>query len=162
MVNHFSSNWAWYKVNSFTNAVPLVLTSQTANKQSQLFTVQCLYARVLYWITHRISSLHGTLLVAQTAISMTRHPWSVTKSKQPTNSDIWKQAAAVVLEICSKVTKPHHFTHSCRHAVMINSYCRLINYELLRWLVETPSHDFEHYRMSGGRLTCYKYSMPDH
>ena len=30
-------------------------------------------------------------------------------------------------------------------------YCRLTNYELLRWLVETPSRDFAHYRLSGGR-----------
>jgi len=50
--------------------------------------------------------------------------------------------------------------------------CRLTNYELLRWLVETPSRDFEHYRMtddsrsrsrdnwkmSGRRLTCRKMS----
>jgi len=27
-------------------------------------------------------------------------------------------------------------------------HCRPTNYELLRWLVETPSHDFEHYRMT--------------
>ena len=26
--------------------------------------------------------------------------------------------------------------------------CRMTNYELLRWLVETPSRDFEHYRMT--------------
>ena len=32
-----------------------------------------------------------------------------------------------------------------------SSYCRLTNYELLRWLVETPSRDFAHYRLSGGR-----------
>jgi len=37
-------------------------------------------------------------------------------------------------------------------------YCRPTNYELLRWLVETPSRNFEHYRMSGGRLTCRKMS----
>jgi len=48
--------------------------------------------------------------------------------------------------------------------------CRLTSYELIRWLVETPSRDFEHYRMtddspsrsrdnwkmSGGRLTSEK------
>jgi len=36
-------------------------------------------------------------------------------------------------------------------------YCRLTNYELLRWLVETPSRDFAHYRLSGWRrifTTC--------
>ena len=36
-------------------------------------------------------------------------------------------------------------------------YCRLTNYELLRWLVETPSRDSAHYRLSGGRrifTTC--------
>jgi len=35
--------------------------------------------------------------------------------------------------------------------------CRLTNYELLRWLVETPSRDFAHYRLSGGHrifTTC--------
>ena len=35
--------------------------------------------------------------------------------------------------------------------------CRLTNYELLRWLVETPSRDFAYYRLSGGRrifTTC--------
>ena len=31
------------------------------------------------------------------------------------------------------------------------SCCRLTNYELLRLLVETPSRDFAHYRLSGGR-----------
>ena len=38
-----------------------------------------------------------------------------------------------------------------------NDFCRLTNYELLRWLVETPSRDFAHYRLSGGRrifTTC--------
>ena len=39
------------------------------------------------------------------------------------------------------------------HLIHLKSYCRPTNYELLRWLVETPSRDFEHYRMSGGRLT---------
>jgi len=39
-----------------------------------------------------------------------------------------------------------------------NVYCRPTDYELLRWLVETPSRNFEHYRMSGGRLTCRKMS----
>ena len=29
-----------------------------------------------------------------------------------------------------------------------SSICRPTNYELLRWLVETPSRDFEHYRMT--------------
>jgi len=38
----------------------------------------------------------------------------------------------------------------------IRLYCRPTNYELLRWLVEMPSRDFEHYRMSGGSLTCYR------
>jgi len=38
-----------------------------------------------------------------------------------------------------------------------NETCRLTNYELLRRLVETPSRDFAHYRLSGGRrifTTC--------
>jgi len=51
-------------------------------------------------------------------------------------------------------------------------FCRPTNYKLLRWLVEMPSRDFEHYRMtdnsrsrsrdnwkmSRGRLTCQKMS----
>ena len=36
-------------------------------------------------------------------------------------------------------------------AVHNRNDCRLTNYELLRWLVETPSRDFAHYRLSGGR-----------
>jgi len=36
-------------------------------------------------------------------------------------------------------------------AASVNDHCRLTNYELLRWLVETPSRDFAHYRLSGGR-----------
>ena len=28
-----------------------------------------------------------------------------------------------------------------------NKHCRMTNYELLRWLVETPSRDIRHYRM---------------
>ena len=33
--------------------------------------------------------------------------------------------------------------------------CRLTKYELLRWLVETPSRDFAHYRLSGGRRRIF-------
>ena len=40
----------------------------------------------------------------------------------------------------------HHVT-----SPSVTLYCRLTNYELLRWLVETPSRDFAHYRLSGGR-----------
>ena len=40
----------------------------------------------------------------------------------------------------------------CALSASSNSYdCRLTNYELLRWLVESPSRDFAHYRLSGGR-----------
>ena len=38
----------------------------------------------------------------------------------------------------------------------------LTNYELLRWVVETPSRDFAHYRLSGGRrifITCQRRSL---
>jgi len=42
-------------------------------------------------------------------------------------------------------------THYKCHCKQHNHYCRLTNYELLRWLVETPSRDFAHYRLSGGR-----------
>jgi len=40
--------------------------------------------------------------------------------------------------------------------ILVIMDCRPTNYELLRWLVETPSRDFEHYQMSGGSLTCYR------
>ena len=33
-------------------------------------------------------------------------------------------------------------------------FCRPTNYELLRWLVETPSRDFEHYRMTDDSRQC--------
>ena len=46
-----------------------------------------------------------------------------------------------------------NFHSNCEHS---SYYCRPTNYELLRWLVDTPSRDFEHYRMSGGRLICYR------
>ena len=37
-------------------------------------------------------------------------------------------------------------THSCLMAVDDNRYCRMTNYELLRWLVETRSRDVGHNR----------------
>ena len=48
-------------------------------------------------------------------------------------------------------------TFSLRTVDIVN--CRLTDYELLRWLVETPSRDFAHYRLSGGRrifTTCHE------
>ena len=39
-------------------------------------------------------------------------------------------------------------------------YCRMTNYELLRWLVETPSRDVEHYRMfTASRSTVRQFSV---
>jgi len=36
--------------------------------------------------------------------------------------------------------------------------CRVTNYELLRWLVETPSRDVDHYRMiNASRSTACHY-----
>ena len=40
------------------------------------------------------------------------------------------------------------FNNNQTAAKTVKYNCRLTNYKLLRWLVETPSRDFEHYRMT--------------
>ena len=40
-----------------------------------------------------------------------------------------------------------NYKMSYNNLTIIIRYCRMTNYELLHWLVETPSHDVEHYRM---------------
>ena len=59
-----------------------------------------------------------------------------------------------VLWVYSMNVKPWNVDHrKCgQHSTTVDKLCcRLTNYELLRWLVETPSRDFAHYRLSGGR-----------
>ena len=60
--------------------------------------------------------------------------------------------------------------HAWRHVTFI-AFCRMTNYELLRWLVETPSRDVDHYHiwstrhgrrcvviMINGQVTVYHYN----
>ena len=73
----------------------------------------------------------------------------------------YKQEKFVLAEFHFKkalTINPYNSTLLCTIAV-VSRCCRLTNYELLRLLVETPSRDFAHYRLSGGRrifTTCHE------
>ena len=62
---------------------------------------------------------------------------------------VWHVQPRVVIFPCRTHYRPSSV--NCRtiymstRGVMYNSTCRLTKYELLRWLVETPSRDFAHY-----------------
>jgi len=65
-------------------------------------------------------------------------------------SYICKQSASRSRQITTPT--PHHSILTGWMLFLApNPHCRLTNYELLRRLVETPSRDFAHYRLSGGR-----------
>ena len=105
--------------------------------------------------------VHHPVLVARRSITATVVVWPTTSCFAD-----WSKRRHVTLSIIEwRTIHGHDLVRSSDMSKNVrrttdmskNIYCRLTNYELLRWLVETPSRDFAHYRLSWGRrifTTC--------